>query len=170
LAQNGKEFYTLPHRYGIGFCRKVDLRKSNIFWVNEADQMCVLDIDPIIKITLTGGHPEPPVLMQEIVAGGVRDFLFDTDGTLIMLRTGGFVEKAHTNVRTQLPDDFSSTKIYGSIAKHNNLILVSRTNRSPSGSFHKQEYFLLDNNLQPLDMRFVDIDWGKSRINKQMMV
>lgn len=157
LAQNGKELNTLPPQmtYGHGFCEKVELRKSNIFFVNNLDQLVVVDLEMYIP-----GVQTPPLYREEVVAGGVRDFIFDTDGTAILLRTGGIVEKAHMNQLITLPDDHVTIKIYGTITKRGNHILISRTNQNATSHFHKQEYFLLDSNLTQLDFKSVDVDWA----------
>ena len=60
---------------------------------------------------------------------------------------------------THLPDDNNGLVVYGNILRFGSFVLVSRVKKIPQ-CYHRQEYFLYDENLKELDYKMVEIDFG----------
>ena len=57
----------------------------------------VLNVQPIIDCLASGQYPNPVISREEIIGGNVRDYTFEQDGTLWLLKVG-VIEKAHSNM------------------------------------------------------------------------
>lgn len=98
LARQGMEVFKLPQNFAPHICRKVDLRGSKIFFVTQRDELVSLDLYPIIGEHLAKQLvPTPEVLGHHPITTGVRDFCFDEQGLLYILRSGT-VEKVNTTL------------------------------------------------------------------------
>ena len=58
-----------------------------------------------------------------------------------------------------MPDDQSGHVEYGNILRFGPYVLVSRVKKIPQ-CYHRQEYFLYDENLKELDYKMVEIEFG----------